>query len=174
MSQNSLLEIALENYQQGNVELALKKMQEVLLSEPNSLNVRVEFANMLMREKRFDDARELLNSLPENDKNTPSALTLFSQLESIEIVMNAPDIDKLLQIIQHEPSNCLVREQLAAHYKLRGDYVAAMNQLLEIVQRDRGYNNDVGRTEILRIFSLLSHEHELVGTYRRKLAQALN
>ncbi len=174
MSKNSRLELALENYQQGNIELALKEMQEILLAEPNNPHVRIEFSNILMREKHFDEARKLLNGLAENEKNTPSALALFSQLESIETVISAPDIEKLIQITQEDPNNCLAREQLAAHYKLRGDYIAAMNQLLEIVQRDRTYNDDMGRTELLKIFSLLAHEHELVGEYRRKLAQELN
>ena len=149
-------------------------MQEILLAEPENPMVRIEFANMLMREKRFDDARDLLNSLSADDKNNPTALALFGQLESIDAVMDAPDIESLLQTIGQEPANCLAREQLCAHYMLRGDYAAAMEQLLEIVRRDRNYNDDAGRTGLLKIFETLGHQNELVGQYRRKLAQTLN
>jgi putative thioredoxin len=128
---------------------------------------------MLMREKRFDDARDLLNSLSADDKNNPTALALFGQLESIDTVMDAPDIDELLKAVETDPADCKAREQLCAHYKLRGDYVAAMDQLLEIVRRDRSYNDDAGRKELLKIFDVLGPEHELVGQYRRKLAQLL-
>ena len=93
---------------------------------------------------------------------------------SIDAVIDAPDIESLLQTIEQEPTNCLAREQLSAHYKLRGDYAAAMDQLLEIVRRDRSYNDDAGRTGLLKIFDMLGHQHELVGQYRRKLAQILN
>jgi putative thioredoxin len=127
-----------------------------------------------MREKRFDDARDLLQSLSADDKNDPAALALFGQLDSIDAVIDAPDFEDLLQTIEQEPENCLAREQLCAHYKLRGDYAAAMDQLLEIVRRDRKYNDDMGRSELLKIFDLLGHKHELVGQYRRKLAQILN
>jgi len=173
-TEESPLQRAITKYQQGDAKTALEAMQEILISEPENPMVRIEFANMLMREKRFDDARDLLNSLSENDKKHPAALALFSQLESIEAVIDAPDIETLLQIIEQEPANCLAREQLSAHYKLRGDYVAAMDQLLEIVRQDRNYNEDAGRTELLKTFEILGQQHELVGQYRRKLALMLN
>lgn len=168
------LQEAIAAYQQGKTEFALEKMQEILLAEPQNPKVRIEFANMLMREKRFDDARDLLQSLTAEDKNDPAALALFGQLDSIDTIIDAPDIDNLLKMIEENPANCLAREQLSAHYKLRGDYVAAMEQLLEIVKRDRNYNEDAGRTELLKTFNMLGHNHELVAQYRRKLAQALN
>ncbi len=174
MSIDSPLQQAIDSYQQGETESALEKMQEILIAEPQNPMVRIEFANMLMREKRFDDARDLLQSLSAEDKNNPAALALFGQLESIDAVIDAPDFEDLLQTIEQQPKNCLAREQLSAHYKLRGDYVAAMDQLLEIVRQDRHYNDDAGRTGLLKIFELLGHNHELVAQYRRKLAQTLN
>ena len=170
---DSPLQKAIELYQQGEVNQALEQMQQLLLAEPQNPIVRIEFANMLMREKRFDDASDLLNSLSADDKKNPAALALSSQLESIDAVVDAPDIDVLLKRIEEEPDNCLAREQLSAHYKLRGDFAAAMDQLLEIVKRDRNYNDDAGRIELLKIFEMLGDDNELVGQYRRKLAQIL-
>lgn len=172
--EDSPLQQAISTYQNGETDSALAKMQDILLAEPENPMVRIEFANILMREKRFDDARDLLQSLSAEDKNNPAALALLGQLESIDAVVAAPDIEELLQTIDQEPANCLAREQLSAHYQLRGDYTAAMDQLLEIVRQDRNYNEDAGRTALLKIFDMLGHNHELVGQYRRKLAQILN
>ena len=174
MSADTPLQQAIDSYQQGETESALEKIQEILVSEPQNPNVRIEFANMLMREKRFDDARDLLQSLSADDKNNPTVLTLFDQLESIDAIIDAPDFETLLNTIEQEPKNCLAREQLSAHYKLRGDYAAAMDQLLKIVQQNRNYNEDTGRKELLKIFEMLGQNHELVSQYRRKLAQTLN
>ena len=168
------LQQAILCYQNGEVDLALEKMQEVLLAEPQNPMVRIEFANILMREKRFDDANDLLDSLSNEDKNNPAALALIAQLESINTVIDAPDFESLLESVENDPKNYLAREQLSAHYTLRGDFVAAMEQLLEIVRRDRTYNDDAGRTGLLKIFATLGNEHELVVQYRRKLAQTLN
>lgn len=170
----SPLEQALLTYQNGDAEAALIKMQQVLLDEPSNPGVRVEFANMLMREKRFDDAKDMLQSLPDENKNEPMVLALLGQLEAIECVINAPELDVLLQTLEHEPNNYLAREQLCAHYQLRGDYAAAMDQLLDIIRRDRSYKDDAGRKALLKIFEQLGSEHELVVLYRKKLAQQLN
>ena len=174
MSSDSLLQNAINLYEQGHTESALEKMQEALITEPQNPIIRVEFANILMREKRFDDARDLLNSLADDEKSNPAALALFGQLDSIKTVIDAPAFEDLLHMVEQDPKNCLTHEQLSAHYMLRGDYLAAMEQLLKIVHTDRNYNDEAGRKELLKIFDLLGHEHELVGQYRRKLAQTLN
>ena len=174
MSSDTPLQQAIENYQQGNTESAIEELQRILLSEPHNPLVHIEFANILMREKRFDDARSLLQSLSVDDKKNPTVLALMGQLESIDMVISAPTIEDLLEIIAQTPTNCLAREQLSAHYKLRGDYSAAMEQLLEIVRNDRSYNDDAGRLELLKTFELLGMQHELVAIYRRKLAKILN
>ena len=48
-----------------------------------------------------------------------------------------------------------------------------MDQLLEIVRRDRGFEDDIGRKTLLSVFNLLGGD-ELVSRYRRLLASALN
>jgi putative thioredoxin len=52
-------------------------------------------------------------------------------------------------------------------------YEDGMAQLLEIVRRDRGFQDDVGRTTLLTVFDLLGGG-ELVSRYRRLLASVLN
>lgn len=171
---DSPLQQAITLFANGSEDQALEAMQSLLLAEPDNPQVRIEFANMLMRVKRFDDARELLNSLSFEQKQDPTVITMQTQLDSITAVMDAPDIDELVAKIEQSPDDCLLREQLSAHYKLRGDYNNALEQLLEIVRMDRTYKDDFGRTEIIRIFDSLGHDHELVGEYRRKLARLLN
>ena len=174
MSLDSPLQQAITLYEQGDTESALEKMQAVLLDEPQNPSVRIEFSNMLMREKRFDDARDLLTSMPDDEKDNPAVLALLGQLDSIDAVVSAPDMETLLSTIEKEPENFLAREQLCAHYKLRGDYLAAMDQLLAIVRLDRNYNDEAGRKGLLKIFDMIGNDHELVAQYRRKLALMLN
>jgi putative thioredoxin len=46
--------------------------------------------------------------------------------------------------------------------------------LLEIVQRDRKFQEDIGRKTLLDVFNLLGGQGELVSAYRRKLSVLLN
>jgi putative thioredoxin len=47
-----------------------------------------------------------------------------------------------------------------------------MDQLLEIVRRDRSFGDDIGRKTLLSVFALLGGD-ERVSRYRRLLASAL-
>ncbi|HQR52964.1 MAG TPA: tetratricopeptide repeat protein, partial [Burkholderiales bacterium] len=53
-------------------------------------------------------------------------------------------------------------------------YEAAMEHLLEIIRRDRSFENDIGLRTMLRVFNLLGNEGDLVNKYRRLMAAALH
>ena len=55
----------------------------------------------------------------------------------------------------------------------RKRYREALDELLEIVARDKDWNDGAARKQILNIFSLAEGEPELVADYRRRLARAL-
>jgi putative thioredoxin len=55
-----------------------------------------------------------------------------------------------------------------------GRFEEGMEHLLEIVRRDRSFQDDIGRKTLLDVFSLLGGQGELVSRYRRLLASALN
>ncbi|MFW2373966.1 MAG: tetratricopeptide repeat protein, partial [Gammaproteobacteria bacterium] len=70
--------------------------------------------------------------------------------------------------------NSDARYQLASLCITEGDYQTALDQLLQILIRDRQYNDDAGRRAMLSIFDMLGSEHELVGIYRRKMFNAMH
>ena len=61
------------------------------------------------------------------------------------------------------------RLKLANLLVAAGQYEAGMDQLLEIVRRDRGFEDDIGRKTLLAVFNLLGGG-ELVSRYRRLLS----
>ncbi len=51
--------------------------------------------------------------------------------------------------------------------------LAGLDQFLEIVARDRSFQEDIGRKEVLRTFDLLGPSHTIVRQYRSKLSSIL-
>ena len=49
-----------------------------------------------------------------------------------------------------------------------------MDQLLEIVRKDRSFEDDGARKTMLKVFELLGGKGELVSEYRTKLARSLH
>jgi putative thioredoxin len=165
---------ALLRYQQGETEAALTEMGQILQADPENENNKISYASVLIRENHLAEARQWLATLSVETSLKSEVRAMQAQLEFIEIVQNAPDPATLEKQLADDPRNSEARYQLSAHAILQGQFEVAFEQLLEIVKRDRNYNDDAGRKALLKLFELLGDNHELVGSYRRKLAMALN
>ena len=65
------------------------------------------------------------------------------------------------------------RYQLAVQQLARQQYEPALDGLLDLFRRNRGYGDDLPRKTLVQVFDLLGNDHPLVATYRRRLYQAL-
>ena len=171
---DQLMQQALAIYQQGDSETALSQMGQILQADPDNQNNKIIYANILLREQHIDEAKKWLDSLSKETKESPQVQAMLAQLEFIHIVDKAPDMASLRQQVADDPGNSEARYQLSAHAILQGQFDIAFEQLLEIVKRDRKYQDDAGRKALLKLFELLGDNHELASSYRRKLAMALN
>ncbi|MGZ8198281.1 MAG: tetratricopeptide repeat protein, partial [Burkholderiales bacterium] len=82
--------------------------------------------------------------------------------------------DALLKRIQADDRDLDARLQLAHVYVARKDYRAALERLLEIVERDRKFKDDAARKTMLKVFELLGGQGELVGEFRKRLARTMH
>ncbi len=165
---------ALRRYQQGETDTALAEMGQILQDDQQNENNKIIYVDVLIRENHLEEAKQWLATLPLEATLKPEVRALQAQLEFIEIVQQAPDPTTLEKQLADDPRNSEARYQLSAHAILQGQFEVAFEQLLEIVKRDRKYNDDAGRKALLKLFELLGDSHELVNSYRRKLAMALN
>jgi putative thioredoxin len=168
------MQLALARYQAGESDAALAEMGQILQDDPDNENNKIIYANILLRENHLDEAKQWLATLSVEAGLKPEVRAMQAQLEFIEIVQHTPDTATLEKQLREDPRNSEARYQLSAHAILQGQFEVAFEHLLEIVKHDRGYNDDAGRKALLKLFELLGENHELVSSYRRKLAMALN
>jgi putative thioredoxin len=125
----------------------------------------------LVRLGRLDEAREVLAALGPLSLDEPVVAALRAELGFAA----APQADAaaLERRIDADPSDLEARLELARHHARARSYEPALEQLIEIVRRDRKFGDDAGRKTMLDIFSLLGPEDPLVSRYRRLLSAAL-
>ena len=69
--------------------------------------------------------------------------------------------------LQADPDDLEALFQLALRRVVDRDYETAMDLLLELMRKDRGYGDDAGRRGLLQVFELLGDDPR-VGAYRRR------
>lgn len=74
---------------------------------------------------------------------------------------------------EQEPANLDKRLALAELRIERGAWALAMEELLEIVRRDRSFQDDIGRKTLITVFEKAAEQPELVSAYRKRLSSLL-
>ena len=152
----------------GDVTSALKLLAEASRLDPGHIGVRLDAAEIMFDLNEADEARRLIGSVPDDADSRVPALKARLQF------MGAAGEDEaaLSARVAANENDLEARLKLANLWVAAGNYEAGMEQLLEIVRRDRGFGDDIGRKTLLSVFNLLGGG-ELVSRYRRMLASAL-
>jgi len=174
---DSLYQQAMERLQQGDTN-AMLEMQEICLNDLDNQKISIHFASILAQTQQFDTAKLFIDALPELMKEKDEIKSITAQINISESAKDLPEVGKLIEAIKKDPKDLKARFQYSQHLVLQGDVASAMDQLLEIIKRDRKFDDDLGRTELLKLFDIIKTQGEqgakLVSDYRRKLALALN
>jgi putative thioredoxin len=161
-------------WERGRQKQAVDLLREAIQQEPENVSFKVNLADKLLQLDQGQEARNVLESLPEDDRNRQPASGLLARLQFVDLVKDAPDITKLRAQVQATPEDCGIRQQLAARYALAGDYEAALEQFMDILRRDPRFEDEAGRKGLIAIFEILGNEDPLVMTYRRRLFSLLH
>ena len=118
-----------------------------------------------------DAATKLLTELERRGFLEPEAERIKSQLKLSHV--SKVDIDFLKQTVAADSEAHATRLTLAQALVASGQYEAALQHALEIVQRDRTTHRKGAQELMIDIFRVLPDGDELIGVYRRKLAMAM-
>ncbi|APR94228.1 thioredoxin [Pandoraea thiooxydans] len=160
---------------EGDAETALEALQAALALDPGHDEARLDLIELLLNQDRLDAARQEVALL--SPKITGGYDTRFTalqtQLVAAEQAAALPDPATLAQRVAAHPDDLQARFDLASRHIAAREFEPALEQLLAIVQRDRGFGDDAARKTMLSVFDLMG-EPERIAAWRRKLASALN
>ncbi|MDP2433271.1 MAG: co-chaperone YbbN [Pseudomonadota bacterium] len=159
---------------QANLAEALKLLGEAAKVDARNEAVRLDAADILVELGQLDEARRLFDSLSALARMEERAQQVLARLSFAEGGQQSGDEASLRGRIAEQPDDMAARMQLANRLVAAGRHQEGLEQLLEMVRRDRAWNDEAARKAILAVFSLLGGQGPLVSEYRRKLARALN
>jgi putative thioredoxin len=153
----------------GDTAGALQLLAEASKLDPDHLGVRLDAAEIMLDLGETDEASRLIGSVA--DAADPRVAQLKARLQFLGAA--GEDEAALRARVATNENDLEARLKLGNLLVAAGQYEAGMDQLLELVRRDRGFGDDIGRKTLLSVFNLLGGG-ELVSRYRRLLASALN
>lgn len=159
------------NGEADNARTVLEQAREQLPDDPR---IALKLAVLKMDNGDIDGARTLYDALSAESRDSAEGKSLAARFALADRAGDAPDEAALRAAIERDPGDLKARDQLSAVLYARNDIEGAMEQLLEIVRRDRSYEEDTGRVQLIRMFEALGSANPLVQKYRRQLASSLS
>jgi putative thioredoxin len=152
---------------------ALELLAQAAKSDPGNDDVRFDEARIRLDLGEYDAAKALLDSLSGLAQMDERVTAVRARLDLSQGAARAGDMGALQARVARDPADLEARLQLANLYVAGKRHREALDQLLEIVKRDRAFKDDAGRRTMLEVFSVLGPDDKLVEEYRRRLASAL-
>jgi putative thioredoxin len=167
---------ALEARARGDVDVAHSLLLDAVQVDPTHETVQLDLAEIHIDLKNLEAARTILDAHEHLAKDLARVRTLQARANLVasgagvdcaalkaRIVANAGDLD--------------ARLQLAHALALAHDYRPALEQLQELIRRDRKWQDEAARKTMLDLFALLGANpqfDDLVREFRVQLARTLN
>jgi putative thioredoxin len=168
------VEAALAAREAGNVEGALQSLRDIAENDPENSRATIELTQILIAEERIEEAEQALRTIPTHLASEPAVGFLQTQIKFARVAQQAPDERTLRETIAADAGNSEARYQLGVLLALQGHFEAALEFLLELVQRDRKFGDDAGRKAMLDVFALMDGQDELVSRFRGRMFAALH
>jgi putative thioredoxin len=110
---------------------------------------------------------------PAGKENDPAIAGARAAIELAEQASSLGDLGQLQQQVAANPLDHQGRFDLAVALHARGQREEALDQLIEIVRRDRSWNEDGARKQLLQFFDAWGPMDEMTVAGRRKLSSVL-
>ena len=163
---------AREKLAAGDADAAIALLSAAREADPDNPRVAVALAGAQATAGDVAAAEATLDGLPANEQVKPEVAALRSHLYFEGRVAGAPATTELEASLAADPDDHEARFQLALRKVVEQDYDTAMELLLELMKKDRGFGDDAGRNSLLKVFELLGDDPR-VNQYRRRMASLL-
>jgi putative thioredoxin len=148
------------------------RLRSQVAATPDNEELKLDLALALLRTGAAHEAEHLLDALPANLAHDDRAVKARARLGFSALLQDAPPAEVLQAAIQANPDDLRARHLLGVHRIVGGDAQAGLEQFLEMLRRDRAFDEGLPRKALLDAFRIVEDE-DLVGAYRRKMSSLL-
>ncbi len=144
-----------------------------LQTDPQNGEALALLGLVYLKNDEVEGARSILESISEDQRSKPDVVTLIAELDLLEQAGELGDIAELLKAVEDKPADLQAKFDLSLAFNATGKREEAGDMLLEIIRKDRKWNDDGARKQLLTYFEAWGELDEATKNNRRKLSTAL-
>jgi len=158
---------------QGDAAGAANLYAQVLAKEADNVAALAGLAKTYVQTGAIDQAKQTLALVPQAKQNDAAVATARAALELAEQAKAVGPAAELEQKVAANPGDHQARFDLAVALNGKGQREAAAEHLLEIVKRDRKWNDDGARKQLVQFFDAWGPTDPATIEGRKRLSSIL-
>jgi putative thioredoxin len=168
-----VLAAADEAFQAGDISMAAQAYGHVLQDEPGHPKAVAGLARCYLKSGDVERAKKTLQLVRPDGATDEAVRAVEAELKLREQSSAAGDTADLTAKLAADPNNHQARYDLALALDAKGDREGALTALLDIVKRDRKWNEDAARKHLVTLFEAMGPTDPRTIDARRRLSAIL-
>jgi len=167
------LEHAFGALEDGDTATAAEIFAQVLAHEPGNAQALAGLAQLALQDGDLDKADDLVAQIPPEAHRDPLVAAAVSAVDLARQAGDTGDTRELFARVEADPKDHQARFDLAMALFGARRHEEAADQMLEIIRRERGWNEEAARKQLVKFFEAWGPTSELTASVRRRLSSIL-
>ena len=165
-----------EKLKNNNVDEALSDFSQLMdldLPKEDLARTISGLGKCLLAKGDIEEVKNLLDGLDQDMAELPHIESLKSSLQLLGSADKNLDLDIIYKKLENNKNDLNLKFQLAEALIVNGMNEDAINHLIEIIKKDRNWNNSLARNKLLELFKALGDTDNITIEGRKKLSAIL-
>jgi putative thioredoxin len=158
---------------EGDPAGAAQIYAEALALDATNIAALAGLAKCYVTTDALEQAKQTLAMVPESKRNDPAVKAVQAAIDLAEQAQSVGPVTELEKMVAANPLDHQARFDLATALNALGKRQEATGQLLEIVKRDRKWNDDGARKQLVQFFESWGGADEATIDGRKRLSTIL-
>ncbi|MEZ5816960.1 MAG: thioredoxin [Hyphomicrobiaceae bacterium] len=157
----------------GDVQTAAEIFAAVIKEDRENVEAIAGLARVYMKTGDMARAEQTLSLVPPDKQTHQAVASIKAALDLAKHGAAPGKIGELMAAVEANPADHEARIELAMAHAAAGDKEAAVDQLLESFRRDKGWNEQAARKQLLQLFEAWGPKDPATLDGRRRLSSLL-
>ena len=172
-SLDDILAAAAEALDAGDLQGAAEAYSAVLQEDQTNVEALAGVARCYLTSGDVERAKQMLSLVPPDKETTAAVQAVKAGIELMAKAAGASETAELEAKVEKDPADHQARYDLAVALAASGHKGEALEHLLTIVRRDRNWNEQAARKQLVQLFEVWGPKDEFTIDGRKRLSSLL-